>query len=307
MEATLLDLVDRLPVLVRQSDGKILHWTRGCSELFGYSAQEALGRQAADLLGTTFPEPLKSIEDCLARDGDWKGRLQHKTRHGVVWTEAVWKIKRDSSGAAIVVEQHTDITARIELEERAALLARELEHRVSNIISVVQAIARRTLPDAPAEQRQKLDDRLMALAGANRLLHASSWREAGLRQIWEKVAEGLGVSERVHVAGPDISVTPPHAMGLALALHELSTNALKYGALRENTGYVELCWGIDDGAVRIVWQEREGPPVQAPEKTGFGTTLITNAIPGGTSRVEMRYEPAGVICEFRLPREAVGE
>ena len=173
MEATLIELLDHVPVFVRRREGEILHWTDGCRDLYGYSAEEACGRTASELLRTVFPEPWDAIEATLSEQGQWSGRLRQTCKSGrEIWTEAVLRL-RDSAnpGGPIVVEQASDITARIELEEQSALLARELEHRVRNILTVVQALVRLSIPDAPEEQQHKLYGRIAALAEANKLLH----------------------------------------------------------------------------------------------------------------------------------------
>lgn len=310
MEATLGELLEHVPVFVRRPDGEILHWTAGCRELYGYTAEEACGRPAHELLKTQYPAPRESIDAALDARGMWSGRLRQTTRAGrAVWTETLL-IRRDSAnpGGPIVVEQSTDITERMALEEKSALLARELQHRVRNILSVVQALARISFPDAPAEQRRKMEERIAPLGEAVKLLQDSSWQQADLRAIVTRIARGLGVSERISGEGPDVPIGSDDAMGLSLALHELGTNAIKYGALSRPGGTIAVSWADDADdrdAVRIRWKESGGPPVTPPSRSGFGTLLIRQAISAGShSPVRIDYSPDGLACELRVRRAA---
>ena len=308
MEAGLADVIAHLPVFVRRVDGEVLHWTAGCEKLFGHSAAEAVGAQADKLLQTSGQPTPKDLESALRRKGSWSGRLRHVTKNGSeLWTEALWHQREsDNPGGLIVVEQHTDITERVTLEERSALLARELEHRVKNILSVVQALARMSFPDAPDSQRGALDRRIIALSEANKVLQEASWREADLHTIVTEVAGRLGVAERIECDGPQVAVSSDQAMGVALTVHELCTNALKYGACSRDGGTVRITWQVDPAdpaSIRLRWKESGGPPVEQPRYKGFGSMLIRKAITGADgSSAELHFEPDGVACEMTLLR-----
>ena len=306
MEATLTELLDHVPVFVRRPDGEILHWTQGCRDLFGYSAEEALGRPAQELLASELSASAEKIAATLAATGRWSGRVRQTNKSGsAIWTETVL-LQRDNAdpGGPIVVQQSTDITDRTELEEKSALLARELQHRVRNILGVVQAIARMSFPDAPPEQRRTMEERIAALGEAVKLLQDSSWKQAELRAIMKEIGNGLGVGERIETDGDDVAIASDDAMGLSLALHELCTNAMKYGALSRPGGKVTVAWSDDPsegGLVRVRWKEVGGPAVAPPSRTGFGTLLIRKAIPG-PSAAEIAYAPDGVVCDLRVRR-----
>jgi two-component system CheB/CheR fusion protein len=305
MEASLLDLVDHMPVVARRPDGEILYWSEGCRELYGYTAAEALGRNAHELLRTVFPEPLEAIEAALAERGEWSGRLRQTTKSGRdICTESVFRLRQTEDGRKLVIEQATDITARVELEQRSELLTRELEHRVKNILAVVQSLARMTFSNAPPEQRRKMEERLFALAEANELLRRGAWRQADFGQVIAETTHRLGIEERVRANGPASAVPADEAMALTLTLHELATNALKYGALSHPNGHVELSWTRDPDDPRLLairWRERDGPPVVAPDKEGFGARLIRHALAlGGRSSARIDYAPDGLVCELRV-------
>ncbi|MBO0749655.1 MAG: sensor histidine kinase, partial [Porphyrobacter sp.] len=218
--------------------------------------------------------------------------------------ESLFRLRTTAAGEPVVIEQNTDITARVELERRSELLTRELEHRVKNILAVVQALTRMTFADAPAEPRRKMEERLFALAEANELLRRGGWQQADLGEIAAEVSRRLGIEDRVARRGAPAAVSADQAMALALTLHELGTNALKYGALTRPEGRVELSWDRDpedSGVLTLRWQERGGPPVTPPQEEGFGTRLIRHALALETgSSATIDYDPAGLVCELRM-------
>jgi len=308
MEATLAELVQHLPVFLRRLDGEILFWTEGCTDLYGFTADEALGRKSFELLHTALPDALDGIQATLIAKREWSGRLRRVTKSGrELWTETAWKLRNSvDPGGWIVVEQSTDITQRVELEERSSLLSGELEHRVKNILTIAQALARTSFPGAPRHQLETFERRLLALSGANKILQETSWQEADLVAIVREVAHNFDANERIRLIGPPLAISSQHAMGFALAVHELCTNAIKHGALSRPTGYVELTWEIEreSGLVLVRWQERGGPPVVTPSRTGFGTQLIRRAISGQDGSAKIRFEPSGLVCELRIARSA---
>ena len=309
MKETLRDVLDHVPVFVCRPNGEILHWTKGCEELFGHTADEAQGRISHELLRTVFPEDLASIEKQLDRAKEWTGRLRHTTRDGrFLWVLAVWRSRQGREPAGpIIVKQNTDITSQVELEEQKNLLARELEHRVKNLLAVVQSLARTSFLDAPEDQRRKFENRLIALAEANRLLREESWDEADLCSLVMEVARALGADRRLIPYGPKVTIGSQHAMGFALAIHELCTNALKHGALSVPEGRVEVSWRIDPdgGQVHVRWEEKGGPQPVPPVTAGFGMRLIEHAVAGQIGApVKVRFEPSGVVCDMRLTARA---
>jgi len=312
MEATLNEFLNHAPVFLRRPDGEILYWTEGCAALFGFSAEEAQGRNSHELLQTIFPEDLARIEAQLQKYGEWSGRLRHTAKSGQnIWMLSVWRFREGTNPSGpIVIEQNSDITRRVELEEQSALLMRELEHRVKNLLAVVQALARMSFPDAPAEQRGKFEHRLRALSEATRLLREASWEEAPLAGIVTEVAQGLGIASRIRLDGPPVMISSNHVMGLALAIHELATNALKHGALSTEAGHVELGWTVDPESpshIDLEWREHGGPSVSPPARTGFGTRLIRHAVAlQMDAPVDLRFEPGGVVCRLRLAGRALG-
>jgi two-component sensor histidine kinase len=202
-----------------------------------------------------------------------------------------------------------DVTESREAKARQSLLINELNHRVKNTLATVQSIAQQTIREGVDAQtaRQTFVDRLLTLSAAHNVLTRENWDGADLVEIVAqsvKVYDDQDHDSRIHIRGPDRRLEPYAAVGLAMALHELATNAAKYGALSDPAGHVWLAWrlGLDGGAVVLRWRERGGPPVRAPLRRGFGTRLLTQglAIELG-SPAELVYGPRGLVCTFRAP------
>ena len=208
----------------------------------------------------------------------------------------------DPAGAIGVI---MDITERWESEERLKLLAREVDHRANNLLAVVQgAIA---LTDAPtaAELKQVLLGRVAALAKAHQLLASSRWVGADLEQLVreELAAYGGPGLERVTIQGSAVPLSPAVAQGMAMVLHELATNAIKYGALSVEGGRVHVTWtgGQYGSPLVLIWRETGGPPVLEPARSGTGTRVIRRALAGhieGTT--ELNWRPEGLVCRIEV-------
>jgi two-component system, chemotaxis family, CheB/CheR fusion protein len=216
-----------------------------------------------------------------------------------------------------VVCTFVDVTARVKTEEalksseaHLRLLLSELSHRVKNTLAVVQAMARLSFAEdiSRDEALEAFTNRLRALSAAHDLLVRSDWRGARLRELAEKqLAPYTVAQERIKIEGPDITLPADLATPLSLVLHELSANALKYGALSTKTGTLRLDWGFkQDGAGPLFefrWRESGGPKVQPPSKEGFGSYLIQNGLPG--AEVELDYAPDGLNYTVTLPAKSV--
>jgi two-component sensor histidine kinase len=204
-----------------------------------------------------------------------------------------------------------DITERKAEEETRRLLVDELNHRVKNTLAIVQSIARQTLSQAQNTEDfgASFTGRIQALAGAHNILTASSWQAAGLeRLVREQLILGGVSKERFSCSGPKVSLFPQAAVTLALVLHELGTNARKYGALSIPSGIVKLNWEVDgaEPAVNLRWQEEGGPPVVAPTRRGFGSLMIERSLKGVGGEVDLRFDPGGLSCAIRLPLRSGG-
>ena len=203
----------------------------------------------------------------------------------------------------------TEVHERKQAEERLTILVQELAHRVKNLLSVFQSITARTLTGGRtiADAREVLIGRLQSLGHAHELLTEASWRGAELRDV--VVAEIAGFSERVRVNGPSVDLSPSGVQTFALIVHELCTNAAKYGALSNAGGEVLVSWALVGGDVSghmdFSWKERGGPPVEHASHEGFGLSLITAMGSNPTSEPVIDFAPGGFACTIRVPLDTI--
>jgi two-component sensor histidine kinase/DNA-binding response OmpR family regulator len=197
-----------------------------------------------------------------------------------------------------------DITERKEAEERQAILAREVDHRARNALAVVQSIVRLTKANSIENYKVALEGRLGALARAHVLLSELRWQGADLKRLAEDelAPYRTGDADKVVASGPDFILQPAPAQTLALAIHELATNAAKYGALSSSTGKVRLAWQLNSDGLELQWVESGGPRVRAPSTSGYGTRVVTTSVEGqlgGRATFEWRAE--GLRCILWIP------
>jgi two-component sensor histidine kinase len=190
------------------------------------------------------------------------------------------------------------------------LLIDELNHRVKNTLAIVQGIAQQTFRDdaASAPARQAFEGRLVALAATYNVLTNARWEASDLREvISEAVAGHAPVTGRVTLEGPPTPVGPKTAVAIAMAVHELATNATKYGALSTDRGRVSIVWTVEsDRRALLVWTETGGPRVDPPSRRGFGTRMIERALASEVGgRASLDFAPSGVVCEIRFGLPAV--
>ncbi len=200
-----------------------------------------------------------------------------------------------------------DITGRKRAEETQQLLLGELNHRVKNTLAAVQAIAHQTLRRArdPAEFAASFSGRIQSMARVHSLLSSRDWKGADLRDvIRDQLLLGAVDNTRVTIWGPPVHLEPQMALHLALMLHELGTNSIKYGALSKPEGVATIGWAINGDVLRLEWIERGGPPVRTPMRRGFGTTLIeqTAKSEGGSARMVVEAETLRWEIALPLPR-----
>ena len=219
-----------------------------------------------------------------------------------------WLIEaiKDSDGNIVgAVNCFQDITERKQSEALIVNLAREAEHRAKNILATVQAAVHLSHAETPDELKKLIEGRINALAKVHALFVQSRWKGAGLYSL---VSQELSLyrgerDERVRIKGPDIMLEPNKAQAIAISLHELATNAAKYGSLSTTDGQVEIAWAhAADGRLSLWWNETGGPRVKAPTHRGFGTRVMENII-RDQLRGEVRFDwrGQGLTCEIALP------
>ncbi len=218
-------------------------------------------------------------------------------------------ISRDSEGRAVRLSGvSVDITDRKRAEDRQLLLAREVDHRAKNTLAVVLSVLRLTKARTTPEFVKAVEGRIHALAATHNLLSQTRWIGAELGRIVEEelAAYRTDHRERIVTSGPSAMLLPATAQALALALHELATNAAKYGALSVEGGQLHLRWTIGSGGLVLDWVETGGPPVAEPQSLGFGLTIVRSSIEaqfrGG---VDFDWTPGGLRCRLSIPNAQI--
>jgi len=216
---------------------------------------------------------------------------------------------KDGAGAIIGVSRILrDATKRLQADKEKALLLGELDHRVKNILAVVSSIVSQTLRSAPSPAAfvESIEGRIKALTQSHSLLTQDGGSKAALATLLHtELAPYQDSSNRVTCGGPDIVLTPRAGLALAMAIHELTTNAAKYGALSVATGRVSVAWSVDTAEpanLRLDWIESEGPRVAPPNRSGFGGMLIERSLVFELDgQVERTFAPQGMRCVIQLP------
>jgi PAS domain S-box-containing protein len=237
--------------------------------------------------------------------------IEFRLRRGdskVHWTEVHWLAyfegaQRDRE-AASVVGTVADITERKEREEQVHLLMREVNHRAKNMLSVVDSIAHQTAARDPEHFIERFSERIQALSANQDLLVRNEWNGVEVEDLVRaQLAHFAGlIGSRIAVHGPRLRLNSASAQAVGLALHELATNAGKYGALSTDKGRVDISWRTAGDTFAISWTEREGPPVSAPKRRGFGT-IVMEAMAERTvdGTVDLDYAPSGLTWRLTCP------
>jgi PAS domain S-box-containing protein len=227
----------------------------------------------------------------------------------VRWCYGAGIVSRDTAGRPVRINGVTvDLTERKRAEERQLLLAREVDHRAKNMLAVVLSVLRLTRATTVAEFVSMVEGRIHALAATHNLLSASHWQGAELGRIVEEelAPYRTGRSDRIEAGGPSAMLLPATAQAVALAVHELATNAAKYGALSAENGRLRFGWSIGEDALELDWVESDGPPAAPPTSLGFGLSIVRSSIEaqfrGG---VKYDWRPEGLHCHLSIPRAQI--
>jgi PAS domain S-box-containing protein len=316
-----LEVERRLAAIISSSEDAILgidlnmmitDWNRGAEKVYGYMADEVLGKSVTLLIPNDRIDEERRIIDRIKageRVDPHDTVRRHKSGREVHVSLSVSPIY-DAYGRIVGASKNArDISVRIEAERTKNVLIAELNHRVKNVLATVTAIARQTFGKATDLELASatFEARLQSLARAHDLLTHGDWQSASLeRLIREAVAPYP--SHRFKIEGPEISAPPKLVVALSLILHELSTNAAKYGPLSTDTGQVSVAWSVvrtGERKLLLDWVESGGPPVASPTRRGFGSRLIQGLLSaerGG--QVEMIYAPSGFRCHVQASLSA---
>jgi PAS domain S-box-containing protein len=304
--ATILDgigdgfyAVDRDWRIILFNEAAAKHFRRTPAEMLGRILWEALPGARDTGLGQLFLKVMASRETIRSET--------ESVVFGGRWLS--YRLFPLGDGMGVVFR---DITDRKRAEEQRDLLVQELEHRVKNTLSIVQSIAAQTFRNSgvdPSVQRA-FEARLITLSNVHGVLTRRDWASADLHDVVASALRPHDALDRARftVAGPALRLGPKSAVALSMAVHELCTNATKYGALSAESGHVDITWSDADGRFRWQWRERGGPPVTQPTRTGFGSRMIERALAMQLSgQVAIDYAPGGVVCTIDAPLAAIRE
>jgi PAS domain S-box-containing protein len=283
-------------------------WDEGQHRIFGVEPQD-FEISADNIRALIHPDDWLALRE-IARGMSAGARTQQtefrvlRPNGEIRWCIGTAAASVDAAGEVLRISGVTiDITDRKEAEERQVLLAREVDHRARNALAVIQSIIRLTRAKSVDDYVHAIEGRITALARAHTLLSDSRWRGADLATLVADELAPYRAGDKVKCSGADISLQPATAQGLALALHELATNAAKHGALSSPTGKITLDWQLQADDLTLHWAEDGGPSIRQPSVRSFGLKVIIASIEqqlGG--KVSFEWNPAGLRCVLSIPR-----
>ena len=299
-----------VPIYSLSPDLIVENWNPGAVALYGYAPHEVIGQPVHVLCPgddeyKAFEAHAEEVKQC----GEALSRDVRRLRKDGSLVEVILCLaplcNRDGTLTGYAAIAH-DITERKAQEKTRQLLVDELNHRVKYTLAMVQSIARLTLRQtkSPEDFATSFTGRIQALAGAHDVLTASSWHGADVASlVRDQLIMGDTGEGRFSYQGPSFNLDPQTAVGLSLVLHELGTNANKYGALSAANGNVDLFWEIAESetVLKLRWQERGGPKVSEPTRHGFGTFIIEQSLSSLDGEAHIQFDPAGLVCDMWLP------
>lgn len=304
-------------VVVMRNDGTIAGWNDVAERTFGWSFAEANGRRMSDMV---IPHRHREAhERGLAHylatgegpvlDRHIEIEALHREGHELPIELSI--TRTEQFGEPVFLGFLRDISERREAARRQALMIGELNHRVKNLLAVVSGIAHQTARNVTDLDGfiQAFEGRLFSLARAHEILTAATWERASLRKLSNELvgAYATGADPQASIAGPDVLLEPRHLLSVSMILHELITNAMKYGALSHPEGRVSLVWAINDGNLALEWIERGIGDVRPPTRRGFGSRMIAMNVSHelqGTIRMDWHHD--GLALNLTFPIEAAG-
>jgi len=295
-------------IVSKDLNGIITSWNRGAERIFGYLAEEIIGKPVTTLI----PADLRNEEPAILESIRRGERVEHyqtvRSREDGSQIDISLTVSpiRNVDGKIIGASKIArDITEQKRSEARIAVLAREAEHRAKNLLATVQATVHLTQSDTTEGLKHAIEGRIQALAKANAFFVKSRWTGAELgRLVTRELAPYCGKDgKRVEISGPDLILEPTIAQSIAILLHELATNAAKFGALSIPEGCVQIEWSRSSDRLLILsWSETDGPLVTTPTRYGFGTRVMQDMICGqlkGEMCFDWRAE--GLACKIAIP------
>lgn len=297
-------------VVVIDTSDRIIGWNDVAATTFGWLSNEALGRSIKDLI---IPEQHRGahergmqryLETGEAVVLDRRFEITALRRNGDEFPVELSITCTDQFGGLLFVGYLRDISKRSARDERMQRRLQESDHRVKNMLTVVGAIAQQTARNSAdiAEFGEAFSNRLQSLAKAHQLLVGSVWNDVAVSVLAEQVLSADVASGRARFGGPELLLTPRQVLGLSMILHELYTNAVKYGALCTDEGQIALEWELQRGEVVMTWSEQGRPCERNDTGSGFGERMIamsTRADLEGT--IDREWRPEGLKATLRFP------
>ncbi|PBB17428.1 CheR family methyltransferase [Mesorhizobium sp. WSM4313] len=285
-------------------DGNLVirNFTPAAADFFGLR-QADIGRPLTELAGALQYPDLETQVREVFRSGEGIERQLSTEDGGTHYLVRLAPYRNQDEEVGGVVITIVDVASLVRAEQQQKVLISELNHRVKNMLAVVISIAKSTRKTAPSLEHfsENLIGRLHAMARAYSLLSEADWTKVSIRDLVRAEAETFGV-ERLELEGAEVALAPQHALSLGMVIHEIATNAAKYGALSNGTGAVSVNWKHEHGRIRLQWIEKGGPKVQAPERKGFGLVLVEGQVKqqlGG--ELDLRFPPGGFVLELSFP------
>jgi PAS domain S-box-containing protein len=311
------EIAQRLAAIVESSDdaiaskdlnGIVVTWNKGAERIFGYAAEEIIGKPISILIPSDRQNEEPMILDRIRRGEriDHYDTVRVRKDGGLVDISLTVSPIKDERGRVIGASKIArDVTQRKRQEAFIALLGREVDHRAKNLLAIVQATVTLTEGETPEEVKAAIGGRIQALANAHNLLARSSWQGASLESLVQQelapyCSEG---DSRALISGPSQTVGPKAAQSIAVVLHELTTNAAKYGALSVPTGHLNIEWSVKaNEGLAIHWIESGVSELAPPTHEGFGTRIIKKMIENQLyGETHFNWHSGGLVCDINIP------
>lgn len=284
---------------------------RAAEKLTGYAFEETIGRPLHDVIHHTYPDgrpfPLSecAIDRAFPEQAGTQGEEVFVHKDGSFYPVAFTASPIYDSETRVIgtVIEARDISEQKRNEESRRLLMNEVDHRSRNVLSIVQSLTRLTRADDMESYRDILTGRIGALARAQTSLASRRWEGGFLEELVREELDALCPKDTVHTQGPEVPLSPGQVQPLSMLLHELATNANKYGACSRGGGLVSVTWWLEEQQVRLRWRETGGPPVVAPTREGFGSSLKAGVVRQLGGSMTRQWAPEGLVVDLVFPRD----
>lgn len=301
-------------ILSKDLNGIITSWNNGAQRLFGYTAEETVGKSVTLLIPDGMPDEEPGILERIRRGEaiDHYQTVRRRKDGSLVDVSLCVSPMLDGEGRVIGASKIArDVTQEKRAERQREVLINELNHRVKNTLATVQSIACQSLRHATSmeEFADSFNARLLALSKTQDLLTTGNWVHASLRDlVLNELAPYRNEANTVRLGGDDVYLPPRMITAFGMLIHELTTNAVKYGALSQPGGHVDVRWQPEDveGSMRLrfSWTETDGPPIaQPPTRRGMGTRLLETLVRSFGGIADLQFSPSGACCAIDIPLE----